>query len=87
MRSVNHLYLMIMSVYEDLRYENYDFLPKSNAYRLLLRNCIEANLILNVLENKPELATNYYATLASINKINELYHQVRKPMKKKRNIL
>ncbi|MDD2433882.1 MAG: hypothetical protein WC196_02145 [Bacilli bacterium] len=64
----------IMSVYEDLRYENYDFLPKSNANRLLLRNCIEANLILNVLENKPELATNYYATLASDQqRINDLY--------------
>ncbi len=55
----------IMSVYEDLRYENYDFLPKSNANRILLRNCLEAVLILNVLENKPELATNYYATLKS----------------------
>ena len=64
----------IMSVYEDLRYENYDFLPKSNANRLLLRNCIEANLILNVLENKPALATNYYATLASDQeRIQDLY--------------
>ncbi len=64
----------LLSVYDDLRYEEYDFLPKANANKLLLRNCIEAMLILNVLENHPDYASKYYATLESDkNRIKELY--------------
>jgi hypothetical protein len=53
------------SVYDDLNYEEYSFLPKAAANRILLRNCIEANLLLTVFINKPHLATKYYSTLPS----------------------
>jgi hypothetical protein len=55
----------IMSVFNDLKSEYDNFMPKSSANRILLRNCVEAILILNVLENKPELATPYFATYYS----------------------
>lgn len=65
----------LFSVYDDLLYLNpNNFMPKSNANRILLRNCLESNLILNILDNSPELAEKYFDTLKSdIDRIKETY--------------
>jgi len=65
----------LFSVYDDLLYLNdSNLMPKANANRILLRNCLESNLILNILDNSPELAEKYFDTLKSdIERIKETY--------------
>ena len=65
----------LLSVYDDLDQEEFLIMPKANANRILLRNCLESNLILNVLQNHPIYAEKFYATLQSdIDRIEETYN-------------
>ena len=74
---IHSLLSYLFSVYDDLDQEEYLIMPKSNANRILLRNCLEANLILNVLQNHPTYSEKFYATLQSdIDRIKETYNVI-----------
>lgn len=51
-----------LSVAEDVQRLDFQFMPKSMMNRLLLRNCLEAYLILIILHEKPAYSEKYYQT-------------------------
>jgi hypothetical protein len=55
----------LLSLYDDLNADDYYLFKKASANRILLRNCFESFLILNILENHPEYAVDYFLTLDS----------------------
>ncbi|MDY4788412.1 MAG: hypothetical protein SO253_03740 [Bacilli bacterium] len=74
---VHSLKSYLLSVYDDIDQEEYTMMPKANANRILLRNCLESNLILNIIQNNPLLAEKYYATLKSdVDRIDETYTEI-----------
>ena len=74
---VHSLESYLLSVYDDIYQNEFTMMPKSNANRILLRNCLEANLILNILQNNPLYADKFYATLKSdVDRIDETYNEL-----------
>jgi hypothetical protein len=55
----------LLSLYDDLLADDYYLFKKASANRILLRNCFESFLILNILENHPEYAVDYFLTFES----------------------
>ena len=55
----------LLSLYDDLTSDDYYLFKKASANRILLRNCFESFLILNILENHPEYAVDYFLTYES----------------------
>jgi hypothetical protein len=70
----------IYSVFEDI-YANNTAAPvyaKSNANRALIRNCLEATIILYIFSQHPEYCEKYYATYESdLKRINNLYENIK----------
>lgn len=51
-----------LSVAEDVARLDYKYMPKAMMNRLLLRNCLEAYLILTILQERPQYSEKYFAT-------------------------
>ena len=69
----------ILSVFEDISTttNNFTLFTKSNANRSLIRNCLEATLLLHIFSSHPEYSDKYLETYASDKKrIDNLFSQI-----------
>jgi hypothetical protein len=63
------------SVYEDICSNNSSYLIKAETNRVILRGCLEAVLIVDILVNNPKLQKSFYDNLYDdIKRINKIYN-------------